>query len=601
MESEVPGDQTYQTDPAYIAFINLDLRFLYKLRSELDAVIRWKKDVEHPTAPSPPAEPILDRVGSFTDPSPLSDRTFDEYQPLPQLVAGKRPMGDKVVRPTCCHFPTLESTPKRRGNGMQYIKLEPVENQKARCEFAESLTRTAEVVDEVVKAAFGLPWRVQVKSNKTSDGGARPTGQVSRATNHREPVRDGRLVPSEDAGRMQCAMEGLPSQDQVDRILLVPLLTWASFPGVKRYQTIRPDPLYSCQPANVDTEMETLLHKGIRITGKYTIRVYSRGIESGIADEPRRRNLRIEDEPKAEDATIVDNELDKMISAAMEKVFYKLINVDRTPTDLLKCGRAKLQLASQEADGASPTTLLGGAEGAGLRFEDYDDLADNNSGRDDVDDEEGIDYADRIGKAKARKKSRQTAIDKEVVAEGNDGVVNKFNTLYVRDPSSLTKDNRSIEWKRIHYIIDYIIQERTAVVAYTTICAEHTPVIQFQAHYTILQEASSAGHGETLTMLAHMRNLTGTGHISGDMLQLPPRQLPLKLTWMNHSKKVGDLAQLLDCILRRSGEDGAIEAVAIMGYYSNVFTAAGDYLKTADGTGSASESILAHNLDPKFT
>ncbi|KAL8874822.1 MAG: hypothetical protein Q9198_006735, partial [Flavoplaca austrocitrina] len=153
-------------------------------------------------------------------------------------------------------------------------------------------------------------------------------------------------------------------------------------------------------------------------------------------------------------------------------------------------------------------------------------------------------------------------------------------------------------WKRIRYIIDYIFQERTAVVAYTTICPGHTPVIQFQAHHTTLQEAASAGHGETLTMLAHMRNLTGTGHISGDMLQLPPRQLPFKLTWMNHSKKVGDLAQLLDCILRRSGEDGAIEAVAIMGYYSNVFTAAGDYLKTADGTGSASESILAHNLDP---
>lgn len=51
--------------------------------------------------------------------------------------------------------------------------------------------------------------------------------------------------------------------------------------------------------------MEGLRHKGSQITDRYTIRVYSRGIESGIADEPRRRNLRVEDEPKAEDDTIV--------------------------------------------------------------------------------------------------------------------------------------------------------------------------------------------------------------------------------------------------------------------------------------------------------
>ncbi|KAL8833505.1 MAG: hypothetical protein Q9176_007955 [Flavoplaca citrina] len=177
--------------------------------------------------------------------------------------------------------------------------------------------------------------------------------------------------------------------------------------------------------------MERLRHKGIQITEKYTIRVYPRGIESGIADEPRRRNLRVEDEPKAADATIVENELDTMI-CAMENstkssesgikdkrvtlwkyslgftflVFYKIINVDRTLTDLLKSGRAKLQLVSQEADGAPPTTLLGG-KGAGLRSEDYDNPADNNSGRDDVDDKEGINYADRIGKGKARKNSRQ--------------------------------------------------------------------------------------------------------------------------------------------------------------------------------------------------
>ena len=179
--------------------------------------------------------------------------------------------------------------------------------------------------------------------------------------------------------------------------------------------------------------MERLRHKGIQITDKYTICVYSRGIESGIVDEPRRRNLRLEDEPKAEDATVMENELNTMISAATENstkpsesgtedkrvtmwkyslgftflVLYKLINVDRTPTDLLKSGRAKLQLASQEADRAPPTTLLGGGDCAGLRSENYGDLADNNCGRN-VDDKEGIDYADRIRKGKAHKKCRQT-------------------------------------------------------------------------------------------------------------------------------------------------------------------------------------------------
>ncbi|KAL9629067.1 MAG: hypothetical protein Q9204_005490, partial [Flavoplaca sp. TL-2023a] len=261
----------------------------------------------------------------------------------------------------------------------------------------------------------------------------------------------------------------------------------------------------------------------------------------------------------------------------------------------------------QKADGAPPTSLLGRGKGAGLWSEDYDDLAENNSEHDDGDDKEGIDYADRIRTGKARIKK---AIDKEVVAEGIDGVVNTFNTLYVRDPSSLTKDNRRMTRKRIRYIIDSIIQERTAVVAYTTIYAGHTPVTQIEAYHTILQEAASADHGETLNMLAHMRNLTGTGHMFGDMLQLPARQLPFKLTWMNHSKKVGDLAQLLDCILRRSGEDCAIEAVAIMGYYGNVSVAAGvnilllqqreDCLAIADNMESTSEFILAHNLDSEF-
>ncbi|KAI4275301.1 MAG: hypothetical protein LQ337_003327 [Flavoplaca oasis] len=90
-------------------------------------------------------------------------------------------------------------------------------------------------------------------------------------------------------------------------------------------------------------------------------------------------------------------------------VFYKLVNADRTPTDLLKSGRPKSQLASQEADGAPPTTLLGWGEGAGLRSEDYDDPAENNSGRDDLDNQEGIDYVVRIEKGKARKRSRRVS------------------------------------------------------------------------------------------------------------------------------------------------------------------------------------------------
>ncbi|KAI4275300.1 MAG: hypothetical protein LQ337_003326 [Flavoplaca oasis] len=139
MQPEAPEGMRYQTDPAYISFIDLSLTCLYEVRSELDAVIRWREDNKDPTAPSPPAEPTLDRVGPSADPSPPSDSTFN--------------------------------------------------------------------------------------------------------------------------GR--------------------------------------------CQPAHVDTEMEGLRHKGSQITDRYTIRVYSRGIESGIADEPRRRNLRVEDEPKAEDDTIV--------------------------------------------------------------------------------------------------------------------------------------------------------------------------------------------------------------------------------------------------------------------------------------------------------
>ena len=81
MEPELPEDLSYQTDPAYIAFINLDLSFLYKLRSELDAVIRRTEDNDDPTAPSPPAEPNLNRVGPSTDPSPLSDSIFHGVGP----------------------------------------------------------------------------------------------------------------------------------------------------------------------------------------------------------------------------------------------------------------------------------------------------------------------------------------------------------------------------------------------------------------------------------------------------------------------------------------------------------------------------------------
>lgn len=81
MQPEAPEGMRYQTDPAYISFIDLSLTCLYEVRSELDAVIRWREDNKDPTAPSPPAEPTLDRVGPSADPSPPSDSTFNGVGP----------------------------------------------------------------------------------------------------------------------------------------------------------------------------------------------------------------------------------------------------------------------------------------------------------------------------------------------------------------------------------------------------------------------------------------------------------------------------------------------------------------------------------------